>query len=160
MLTQRVRDLRFDDSLVFSGVLEDIAAADIRRHDDDGVPKVDRPSLRVGKSPIIEDLQQDVEHIRVCLLDLVEQDDGIGTATNSLGELPSFLEADIAWRRANQPGDSVLLHVLGHVDAHHRLLVVEEEFCERTRRLGFADTGRAEENERPNRPIWILQSGA
>src|SRR5213593_4114627 len=35
VLTQRVRDLRFDDRLILPGVLEDIAAADIRRHDDD-----------------------------------------------------------------------------------------------------------------------------
>ena len=54
----------------------------------------------------------------------------------------------------------VLLHVFAHVDADHGVLVVEEEFGERARELGFADAGRAEEDERADRPVLILQAGA
>ena len=52
----------------------------------------------------------------------------------------------------------MLLHVLGHVDAHHRVLVVEEELGERARRLRLADARGTEEDERPDRPIGILEA--
>ena len=41
----------------------------------------------------------------------------------------------------------MLLHVLGHVDADHRPLVVEEELGEGPRQLGLAHAGGAEEEE-------------
>jgi hypothetical protein len=41
----------------------------------------------------------------------------------------------------------VLLHVLGHVDADHRLLVAEEELGKRAGQLGLAYSGGAEEDE-------------
>src|SRR6478609_372669 len=49
-------------------------------------------------------------------------------------------------RRADEPRHRVLLHVLRHIDPHHRALVVEQELRERPRRLGLAHAGGAEEN--------------
>ena len=43
---------------------------------------------------------------------------------------------------------------------HHRAVVVEHELRERARELGLADAGRAEEDERADRPVRILQPGA
>ena len=54
----------------------------------------------------------------------------------------------------------MLLHVLGHVDADHRVLVVEEELGERPRGLGLPDAGGAEEDERADGPVRILEAGA
>ena len=54
----------------------------------------------------------------------------------------------------------VLLHVLAHVDADHRPLVVEQEVGERAGQLGLADAGRAEEQERADRPVRVGQAGA
>jgi hypothetical protein len=51
----------------------------------------------------------------------------------------------------------VLLHVLGHVDPHHRVLGVEHELGQRARQLGLADAGRTEEEERADRPLGVLQ---
>ena len=124
------------------------------------VPEVDRAALRVGEPAVVENLQQDVEHVRVRLLDLVEEHDGVRPAAHRLGELAALFVSDVARRRADQPRDGVLLHVLGHVDAHHRVLVVEQEFGERARRLRLSDAGRSEEDERADRPIRILQTGA
>ena len=92
---------------------------------------------------VVEHLQQDVEHIRMRLLDLVEQDDLIGPAPHRFGERAAFVVADIARRRADQARDRVLLHVLGHVDADQRVFVVEQIFGERLGQLGLADAGRA-----------------
>ncbi len=91
-------------------------------------------------------------------LDLVEEDDRVGTAADGLGELPALVVADVARGRADEAGDRVLLHVLRHVDAHHRLLVVEEEFGQRPRQLGLADAGRSHEQERADGPPGIAEA--
>src|SRR3954447_15259333 len=59
---------------------------------------------------------------------------------------------------ADEPGHGVLLHVLRHVDAHHGLLVAEEELRQRAGELGLADAGGAEEHERAGRALRVLQA--
>ena len=54
----------------------------------------------------------------------------------------------------------MLLHELGHVDAHHRLFGVEQEFGERFAKLGLADAGRAEEQEGAIRTIRVGEARA
>src|SRR5688572_7541322 len=44
VLPQRSHHLRFDHGAVVPGMLEDVGAADVRRHDDYGVAEVDRTS--------------------------------------------------------------------------------------------------------------------
>ena len=81
-------------------------------------------------------------------------------AAHRLGEIAAFLVTDVARRRADQPRDRVLLHELGHVDAHHRLFGVEQELGERLAQLGLADAGGTQEQERAVRPVRIGQPGA
>ena len=111
-----------------------------------------RPCASVRR-PSSRSCKQDVEDVRMRLLDLVEQHDLVRAAANRLGELAALLVADVARRRADQARHGELLHVLAHVDADHRLLVVEEELRQRPRELGLADAGRAEEDERADRPL-------
>ena len=54
----------------------------------------------------------------------------------------------------------MLFHVFAHVDANHRLLVVEQELGQSFAGLGLADAGGAQEQERADRPVGILQAGA
>ena len=93
------------------------------------------------------------------LLDLVEEHDGERLAPHGLGELAAFFVTDIARRRADEPADGVLLHVLRHVELDERLFVAEQELGERLGQLGLPDTGRAEEDERPRRALGILEAG-
>ena len=137
-----------------------VALAEIRRHDDDGVLEVDRAALAVGQPTVVQQLQQDVEHFGMRLFDLVEQHDRVGPAPHRFGELTGLVVADVARRRTDQARHGVLLLVLGHVDADHRLLVVEQELGQRACQLGLADAGRTQEEEAAERPIRILQSGA
>src|SRR6185295_9785509 len=74
--------------------------------------------------------------------------------------LAAFVVADVARRRADEPGHGVLLHVLRHVDLDHRVLVAEQELRERARKLGLTDTRRAEEDERTGWALGILDAGA
>ena len=134
--------------------------ADIRRHDDDGVLEVHRPALAVRQPTIIENLQHDVPDIRMRLLDFIQQDDRIRPPPDALGEIAALVIADISRRRSDQARHRMFFHVLRHIDADHRPLVVEEEFRESPRCFRFADAGRSEEHEHANRPVLILQSRA
>ena len=124
------------------------------------VGEVDRAALAVGQATVVHELQQHVEHVRVRLLDLVEQHHRVRPAAHRLGELAALVVADVARRRADEARHRVLLHVLAHVDADHRPLVVEQEVGERAGELGLADARRAEEQERADRPVRVREPGA
>src|SRR5690554_4450427 len=94
------------------------------------------------------------------LLDLIEQDHRVRVPTHGLRQLAALLVADVAGRGADEAGDGELLPVLAHVDAHHGLLVVEEELGEGPRELRLADTRRAEEQERARRPPLVGDASA
>ena len=95
----------------------------------------------------------------VGLLDLVEQEHRVRPAAHGLGQLSALVIADVAGRRAHQPRDGVLLHVLRHIDPHHRLLGVEQELGQCLGQLGLADACRAKEDERADRPIGVAEPG-
>ena len=137
VLDRRVRQVGFGDEV----------AAEVARHDDHGVREVDRAALAIRHAAVVEHLQEAVEHLRVRLLDLVEQDDRVRTTPDGLRELTAFVVADVSGRRADQASHRVALLVLRHVDADERTLVVEQEPRERTRELRLADTGRTDEQE-------------
>ena len=122
--------------------------------------EVDRAALAVGQPPVVHHLQQHVEDVGVGLLDLVEQDDRVRPAAHGLGQLAALVVADVAGRRADQAADGVLLHVLRHVDAHHRVLRVEHELGQRAGQLGLADAGGAEEEEVADRAVGVAEPGA
>ena len=86
---QRIHHLAPDPFVqrAFTGRLRDVVTADVRRHDHDGVLEVDRPPFPVGEPPVVEQLQHDVEHLGVRLLDLVEEHDGVGPAPHRFGQL-------------------------------------------------------------------------
>src|SRR6266566_9854553 len=67
-----------------------------------------------------------------------------------------MLEADIARRRADQPGHRVLLHVLAHVEAGEFVAELQRELL---RELGLADAGWTGEQEAAGWPFGLAQSG-
>ncbi len=82
-----------------------------------------------------------------------------GRLSHRLGQLTALVVADVARGRTDKAGDRVLLAVLAHVDADHRVFVVEQELRQRLGQLGLTDTGRAEEHERPGRPVRVGNAG-
>ena len=114
----------------------------------------------VGQAAVVEHLQQDVEHVAVGLFDFVEQHDGVRPAADGFGEPAPFFVADVARRGADQAADGVPLHELAHVEADHRVLVVEQHLRQRLAKLGFAHAGGAEEDERADRAVRVLQAAA
>ena len=116
--------------------------------------KSTRRPLASRQVAVLQDLEQDVEHLRVRLLDLVEQHHGVALAADRLGQLAALLEADVAWRGADQPADVVALHELAHVDLDERVLGAEHELGEGLGQLRLAHAGGAQEDERADRAAW------
>ena len=94
-----------------------IAGAGVGRHDQDDVAEVGLAAVVVGQRRVVHHLEQDVEQVRVRLLDLVEHQHGVRRLADRVGQQAALVEADVAGRRADQPRHGVLLHVLGHVEA-------------------------------------------
>ncbi len=112
-------------------------------------------ALAVGEATVIEHLQKHVEHVRVRLLHLIQQDDGVGPAANRLGELTALVVPHVSGRCADEALDAELLHVLGHVDAHKRTLVVEQALGKRLGQLGLTNAGGAEEEEAADGAVGV-----
>ena len=116
--------------------------------------------MTVRQPTVVEHLQQHVEHVGVCLLDLIEQHDRVRPAADSLGQLAAVVMADVPGGCADQAADRVPFQILRHVDPNHGAFVVEQRFGQRTGQLGLADTGRTQEQETPDGPIRLAQPGA
>ena len=71
-------------------------------HDDDHVAEVGLAAVVVGERAVVHHLQQQVEHIRMRLLDLIEQQHAVRMLGDRLGQQAALVEADVARRRADQ----------------------------------------------------------
>ena len=76
--------------------LTDEVGAEVARHDDDRILEVHQTALIIRQTTVIKDLQEDIEDVGVSLLDLVEEDDGVGLAADRFGELTTFVIAYIS----------------------------------------------------------------
>ena len=135
------------------------AGTQVRGHDDDRVLEIDLVAEPVSQLAVFKHLQQNVEDIRVRLLDFVEQDDGVRVPLHTFGELTAFLIPDIAGRRTDQLGDRMLLHELRHVEPDQALFAAKQETRQRAGDFGLADARRPEEQERTSRTARGLQAG-
>ena len=68
--------------------------------------------------------------------------------------------AHITGRRADQAGNGVPLHILGHVKTHHGVFIAEHGFGQCFAQLGFTHTRRPKKQERTDRALRIFQSHA
>ncbi len=91
------------------------------------------------------------------LLDLVEQDDTVGLASDGFRQSAAFAIANIAGRCSLEKRNGVALLKLAHVDRDDVLLAAVKRLRERKRRLRFADTGRPAQHENPDRFVRIVQ---
>ena len=71
----------------------------------------------VGQLAVVHDLKEDVVNVRMRFLDLVQQQHAMRMLVDAVRQHATLVKADVAGRRAYQPADSVLFHVLGHIEA-------------------------------------------
>ena len=79
-----------------------VLASEVGGHDDYRVLEVHRTSLVVGKTAVVEHLQQDVEHVGMGLLDFIEQHDGVRFAPDCFRKLASLVVSDVSRRRSDE----------------------------------------------------------
>jgi hypothetical protein len=106
---------------------------------------------------VVHDLQQQVEHVGVRLLDFVQQQHRMRMLVDGLGEQATLVEAHVARRRADQARHRVALHIFGHVEANQ---LDAERDRQLPRDFGLADAGGTGEQERADRLALIAQARA
>ena len=144
---------------VLINAVQEVLGPDVGRHNDDRIAEVHGMSLAVCQTAVIQHLQEDVEHIGMGLLDLIEQHHRVRLPAHGLGELAAFLKAHVSWRCADEPGHGELLHVLAHIDTHDVVLGIEEGFGQSLGELSLAHAGGAEEEEGSGRSVRVGEAG-
>ena len=81
-----------------TGAFPDEVGADVGGHDDDGVPEIHAAALGVGQMAVVEDLEQDVEHVGMGFLDLVQA----GPESNPCGGRPRSVGRLLRSRRSRE----------------------------------------------------------
>src|SRR6266478_5362304 len=101
-----------------------------------------------------------MHHVGMRFLDLIEENDRVGTAADRFRKLATLLVTDIARWRSDQPRRREFFHVLRHVDLNQRVAITEHELGKLLGEKGFTNPSRAEENERTNWTARIFQISA
>ena len=117
--------------------------ADVAGHDDHRVFEVHCAALAIGQASVVKHLQQNIENIRMRLLNLIEQQHAVGFAADSLGQITALLVAHIAWRGAYQPGHGMLFHEFTHIHANQVIFAVKHKAGQCLAELGLAHAGGA-----------------
>ena len=150
----------FLDGPVGVDAVQDILRAEVGGQNQNGILEVHRSALRIGDPAVVQHLQKHVEHVGVRLLHLVEQDDGVGFPAYRFGQLAALLIAYVSGRRADETGHGVFLHVFGHIDTHHVVLVVKQRLSQCLGKLGLTHARGAQEKERADGAVGVLNTRA
>src|SRR5437764_12705990 len=121
--------------------------AQVGSHDQDSVLEIDRAAFRIRQAPVVEYLQQHIEHVGMSFFDFIKKNYRIWPAAHCFGKLSAFLVTDVSGRRADHAGDGVLLHVFRDVEADHRTFIVKQKPGERARGLGLSHTRWAKKDK-------------
>src|SRR5580658_2308896 len=133
--------------------------AGIGRGQDHGIGEVDQLPVAVFEHALVEHLVEDLQHIGMGLLDLVEQQHAIGAALDRFGQHSAAAVADIAGRGTFEAGNAVRLLVLRHVDGDERIPAAEQQLGQGRRRLGLAGAAGAGEQEHAGRLLRLAEFG-
>mmetsp|Transcript_37009 Transcript_37009/g.119487 ORF Transcript_37009/g.119487 Transcript_37009/m.119487 type:complete len:602 (-) Transcript_37009:725-2530(-) len=140
--------------------LEDLLRSHVGCEDKHRVCEVDHSPLVVGEPAVLEHLQQHVVHVRVRLLDLVEEHERVRRAAHCLRQLAARLVPHVPRRRAGEARDGKGLHVLRHVEAHHRLFRAVVRLRHRLCELGLPDAGGPRKDERGDGAARVAEPDA
>ena len=131
--------------------------ADIRGHYNNAVLEIDPASLRVGQYAVIKYLEQHIENVGVRFFYFIKENNAVRSAADFFGQLTALVIADISGWRTDEPRGHVLLHIFGHIEPYHRVLVAEKRVGKCFAKLRFAYTCRAEENKRTGRAFGVFE---
>ena len=140
------------------GRLREVGGAGIRRHDEDDVAEIHLLAVVVGQLAVVHHLQEDVEQVRMRLLDLVEQQhamrmlvDRRRSAARPGRSRHSRAARRSGARRCAAPCTPTCRSAMSSTPSDQREL---------PRDLGLADAGRAGEQVGADRLLGVAQAGA
>ena len=125
----------------------EFGTASITGHYHHSILEVYRATLAIGQTSIVHDLQQCIEDLWMRLFNLVQQNDAVRATAHLLGQLTTFVIADIPWRATEQTSNGMRLHVLRHIHADQAILTTEEFSGQRFRQFRLTHTRWAKEEE-------------
>ena len=109
-------------------IIPQTGCSQIAGHDNNRIGEVHLAALAVRQLTIIQDLQENIENIRMRLFDLIEKQDRVWSVTDFLRQLSSLFIAYITWRGSVEAASSEFLHVLTHIKADEGRFVIKETF--------------------------------
>ena len=139
-----------------AGAAEPLGAGIGRQHQDD-IAEIGLATVVVRERAMVHDLQQQVEYVRVRLLDLVHEQHRMRMLDDGLGQQAALVEADVTGRRADQARDGMPLHVLRHVEADE---FQTHDARQLPRDLGLADARGPGEQIGADRLFRMAEAGA
>src|SRR5690348_9785241 len=95
-LTEPLPDMTLHLIFIHPLVFVQPALPNVTGHNNNGIFEIYCSPLSIGETPIIEQLQQDIENLWCSLLNLVKQDHAIRLTTHHFGQLPALFVANIA----------------------------------------------------------------
>ncbi len=126
-------------------------------HDDDRITEIDFSATAIRQETLIKNLQEEIEHIGVRLLDLIQENHGVGIIAHLVSQNSPALGAHDSPGHADE-----FVHgnggvpVLGHVQAHHLLFIPEKKFGQGFGQFCLAHARRAKEKEYAVGPFEIF----
>ena len=93
------------------GIYDPLGAC-IGGHDQYGILEAHLPAFGISDMAIVQHLEQNIEHVRMCFLNLIKQHYRIRVPADLLTELAALFESHITRRRANHLGHRMSLHIL------------------------------------------------
>ena len=134
-------------------------ASHVGGHDHNGIAEADPAAGGIRQHSLFHDLQQNPQHLRVCLFQFIEQHQAVGTAADGLGQLAALLIAHITGRGTDEPGHGLLFHIFRHIQPEHGLPGTENLLGQHPTQLGFSYAGGAGEEQTGNGPPRIPDAG-
>ena len=92
------------------------------------------------------------------LLNLIKKQYTVRISADLLTELAAFFISYISRRRTDQLGDTVFLHIFGHIYTNHRLFTSKDSFCQSLGKFCLTNTCRSKKKERTNGTVRIFKS--
>ena len=86
-------------------------------HHNNDISKISLSTIVVCQCAVIHHLKKDIEHIRVCFFDLVQQKYCMWCFVDCFGQQTTLIKTDVTRRCANQSRYGMSFHVFRHVIA-------------------------------------------
>ncbi|CNI75476.1 Protein of uncharacterised function (DUF3170) [Yersinia similis] len=144
---------------LFIQQLHEVITAQIGRHQDHGVTKINFAPFAVAHKAPVKYLIEQVNNIGVRFLNFIKQHHAVRAFAHRFSQNAALTVTDIARRRTFQLRNGVRLLIFGHVDGDQRFLATEQRIGQRQRGLGFTHPTRPDQQEYAQRTIFGGQPG-